>query len=75
MVFALCRQNEKLPVLLNLCRMLSQQRKKTIVFCATMKHVEFIVAVLREAALDPAFLYSQLDPIARKQNITRLSSS
>ena len=71
MVFALCRQTEKLPVLLTLCRSLCRHQKKTIIFCATMKHVEFLVAVLREAGMDPAFLYSQLDPVARKQNIAR----
>uniref|UniRef100_A0A914I2W1 RNA helicase n=1 Tax=Globodera rostochiensis TaxID=31243 RepID=A0A914I2W1_GLORO len=71
MAFALCRQVEKLPVLLNVCRVLSNQKKKTIIFCATMKHVEHLVAVFQHADLDPAYLYSQLDPVARKQNITR----
>ncbi|KAL3121062.1 hypothetical protein niasHT_005322 [Heterodera trifolii] len=71
MAFALCRQVEKLPVLLNLCRVLCKQKKKTIVFCATMKHVEHVVAVFQEANLDPAYLFSQLDPVARKQNIAR----
>lgn len=42
MAFALCRQAEKLPVLLNLCRALNKQRQKTIIFCATMKHVEHV---------------------------------
>jgi len=36
-----------------------------------MKHVELLVAFLQEAGMDPAFLYSQLDPVARKQNIYR----
>jgi ATP-dependent RNA helicase DDX54/DBP10 len=73
LVFALCRQQEKIPALLALSRALCRENKKTIIFCATMKHVELVVAIFREAGMDPAFLYSQLDPAARKQNIFRLS--
>lgn len=71
-VFVCCRASEKLPALIHLCRALNRERQKTIMFCATMKHVELLVAYLHEAGLDPAFLYSQLDPVARKQNIYRL---
>ena len=70
-VFACCRANEKLPALIHLCRALNREHQKTIIFCATMKHVELLVAFLQEAGMDPAFLYSQLDPVARKQNIYR----
>uniref|UniRef100_A0A1I8B6Z1 RNA helicase n=1 Tax=Meloidogyne hapla TaxID=6305 RepID=A0A1I8B6Z1_MELHA len=74
-VFVCCRANEKLPALLHLCRALSRERQKTIIFCATMKHVELLVAFLQEAGMDPAFLYSQLDPVARKQNIYRFRNT
>ncbi|VDL66502.1 unnamed protein product [Nippostrongylus brasiliensis] len=41
MVFATCRADEKLAVLLHLCRQMDAEGKQTVVFCATMKHVEF----------------------------------
>nr|CAD2169895.1 unnamed protein product [Meloidogyne enterolobii] len=74
-VFACCRANEKLPALIHLCRALNREHQKTIIFCATMKHVELLVAFLQEAGMDPAFLYSQLDPVARKQNIYRFRNT
>lgn len=70
-IYVMCRINDKLPALLFLCRYAIQNKKQTIVFCATMKHVEYVVAILNEANLDCAFLYSQLDATARKQNILR----
>ncbi|KJH41203.1 DEAD/DEAH box helicase [Dictyocaulus viviparus] len=41
MVFATCRAEEKVAVLLHLCRKLNAENNKTVVFCATMKHVEW----------------------------------
>lgn len=70
-IYVLCRMSDKLPALLFLCRYAVQNQKQTIVFCATMKHVEYVVAILTEAKMDCAFLYSQLDASARKQNILR----
>jgi ATP-dependent RNA helicase DDX54/DBP10 len=70
-VFVCCRSSEKLAALVHLCRALNRERQKTIIFCATMKHVELLVAFLQEAGMNPSFLYSQLDPVARKQNIYR----
>lgn len=40
MVFGLCRQDDKLAALVHLCRQMNDQKKQTVVFCATMKHVE-----------------------------------
>lgn len=71
MLFFTCRDNDKLSALLYLARMAIQNNEQTIVFCATMKHVEYVVAILNEAGLDCCFLYSQLDPMARKMNIQR----
>ncbi|VDL66539.1 unnamed protein product [Nippostrongylus brasiliensis] len=42
MVFATCRADEKLAVLLHLCRQMDAEGKQTVVFCATMKHVEWV---------------------------------
>ncbi|KAI1713652.1 DEAD/DEAH box helicase domain-containing protein [Ditylenchus destructor] len=73
MMFFTCRATEKLNALTFMCRWAVKTQQQTIVFCATMKHVEYVVAILREAGLDTSFLYSQLDPSARKQNIEKYS--
>ncbi|KAE9421833.1 hypothetical protein Angca_003063, partial [Angiostrongylus cantonensis] len=73
MVFALCRADEKLSVLLHLCRQMDTENNQTLVFCATMKHVEYVVAILNRAGIDNSFIYSQLDATARKLNIARFS--
>lgn len=71
MAFITCRAGDKIPALLYLARDAVSKKEQTIVFCATMKHVEYVVAIFAEAGLDCAFLYSQMDPTARKMNIAR----
>uniref|UniRef100_A0A1I7WEZ2 ATP-dependent RNA helicase n=1 Tax=Heterorhabditis bacteriophora TaxID=37862 RepID=A0A1I7WEZ2_HETBA len=71
MVFALCRTDEKLAALVHLCRQMNSEKKQTIVFCATMKHVEYVVGILNRAGIENSFIYSQLDSTARKLNILR----
>ena len=71
LAFIACRPNDKISALLHLARRCVQRQEQTIVFCATMKHVEYISAIFREAGLDCCFLYSQLDAAARKMNIGR----
>ncbi|CAI4231838.1 unnamed protein product [Auanema sp. JU1783] len=71
MVFITTRADDKLSTLVHLCRDLNAENKQTVVFCATMKHVEYVVAVLRRAGVEPSFIYSQLDATARKMNIAR----
>lgn len=73
MVFLACRDNDKVSALLYLARKAVRDEKQTIIFCATMKHVEYFSTILTEAGLDCCFLYSQLDAAARKMNITRFS--
>ncbi|KAJ1374021.1 hypothetical protein KIN20_036609 [Parelaphostrongylus tenuis] len=48
MVFGLCRADEKLAVLLHLCRKMNAENKQTLVFCATMKHVDQLDATARK---------------------------
>lgn len=71
MVFCMCRPEEKLFALLHLCRRMDRENKQTVVFCATMKHVEYVVGILHRAGIDCSFVYSQLDATARKQNIQK----
>uniref|UniRef100_A0AC34QK98 RNA helicase n=1 Tax=Panagrolaimus sp. JU765 TaxID=591449 RepID=A0AC34QK98_9BILA len=69
MAFIACRPNSKISALLFLARRCVDRQEQTIIFCATMKHVEYVAAIFREAGLDCCFLYSQLDAAARKINI------
>ncbi|VDO81207.1 unnamed protein product [Heligmosomoides polygyrus] len=71
MVFATCRAEEKLAVLLHLCRQMDADNKQTVVFCATMKHVEYVVGIMNRAGIQNSFIYSQLDATARKLNIAK----
>uniref|UniRef100_A0A8R1HV22 RNA helicase n=2 Tax=Caenorhabditis japonica TaxID=281687 RepID=A0A8R1HV22_CAEJA len=71
MVFCMCRPDEKLFALLHLCRRMNRENKQTVVFCATMKHVEYVVGILHRAGIDCSFVYSQLDATARKMNIQK----
>ncbi|ETN83004.1 DEAD/DEAH box helicase [Necator americanus] len=73
MVFATCRADEKLAVLLHLCRQMNSEGKQTVVFCATMKHVEYVVGIMNRAGIDNSFIYSQLDTTARKLNIQKFA--
>ncbi|CAD6197123.1 unnamed protein product [Caenorhabditis auriculariae] len=71
MIFCTCRPDEKLAILLQLCRRMDVEKKQTVVFCATMKHVEYVVGILNRAGIDCSFVYSQLDATARKMNIAK----
>lgn len=42
MVFALCRPDEKIAAVLSLGRKARDEKRQTVIFCATMKHVEFV---------------------------------
>ena len=74
MQFFLCRNDDKLAALLHLLRKFVDKREQTIVFCATIRHVEYYAALLSTAGLDCVYLHSQLDPAARRHNIERLAS-
>ncbi|KAI6196442.1 ATP-dependent RNA helicase [Aphelenchoides besseyi] len=69
--FFLCRDLDKTNVLLHLLRDFLRKKEQTIVFCATIRHVEYYVALLKEAELDCSYLHSQLNPGARRSNIQR----
>lgn len=73
MIFLTCRTADKISAFLYLVRLAIANNEMTIVFCATMKHVEYLAAVAQRAAIDCVVLYSQLDAAARKINIERLA--
>lgn len=71
MHFITCRITDKISTLLFISRWAIQMQKQTVIFCATMKYVEYLVSIFKAGNLDCTFLYSQLDPAARRQNIER----
>jgi len=44
-------------------------------FTVELQHVEYVSALLKEAGVKCTFLYSQLDPAARKENIARFRNN
>lgn len=52
-----------------MARKFVDNKEQTIIFCATIRHVEYYVALLREAGIDSSYIHSQLDPATRRQNI------
>ncbi|CAG9536046.1 unnamed protein product [Cercopithifilaria johnstoni] len=71
MVFLHCRADNKLAAFLHLAREVVAASEQTVVFCATMKHVEYLAAIADRAGIDCVVLYSQLDSVARNINIQK----
>ncbi|TKR63110.1 hypothetical protein L596_026985 [Steinernema carpocapsae] len=71
MIFLTCRVEDKMSALLYLSRKAVAAGEQTIIFCATMKEVEYVINVFERAKLACTYIYSQLDTVARKVNIAR----
>jgi hypothetical protein len=48
--------------------------QQTIVFCATRYHVKYLQVLLELASIPATYIYSQLDPTARKINAAKFSA-
>ncbi|CAB3364540.1 Hypothetical predicted protein [Cloeon dipterum] len=70
-----CRQEEKTSVLLCLMHKLAEKYAKNVdppqivIFAATRHHVEFIHTILMTANISSTYLFSNLDPSARKISV------
>lgn len=71
MIFLHCRADNKVAAFLHLAREALSAKEQTVVFCSTMKHVEYLAAVTERAGIDCVVLYSQLDSVARNINIQK----
>lgn len=69
--FITCRPEEKLAVLLSLLKRIIKPESQTIIFVETMHHVEYIHQILDKAGISNTFIYSNLDPSARKINAAK----
>ncbi|XP_042365050.1 ATP-dependent RNA helicase DDX54 [Plectropomus leopardus] len=63
------RVDDKQALLLHLLRNVVKPQEQTVVFVATKHHVEYLKELLTSEGLECAYIYSALDPTARKINI------
>ncbi|XP_032670778.1 ATP-dependent RNA helicase DDX54 isoform X2 [Odontomachus brunneus] len=72
--FITCRPEEKLAVLLCLLKRIIKDDSQKIIFAETMHHVEYIHQILDKAGITNTFIYSNLDPSARKINAAKFQT-
>ncbi|CAK9831646.1 ATP-dependent RNA helicase DDX54 [Anthophora retusa] len=72
--FIACRAEEKLAVMLCLLKNIIKSNSQTVIFAATMHHVEYIHQILEKAGICNTFIYSNLDPAARKINAAKFQT-
>lgn len=69
-----CRPDEKEAALLCLLKHVIPDKAMTIVFAATKYHVEYVHKILGLAGISSTYIYSDLDPTARKINTAKFQS-
>ncbi|KAK0045679.1 ATP-dependent RNA helicase DDX54 [Biomphalaria pfeifferi] len=71
--FFSCRDSDKCALLLYLLKHIIKSNEQTVVFAATKHHVEFLHLLLTLCGLSVTYIYSSLDPAARKINAAKFS--
>lgn len=66
--------DDKLPLLLYLLRNVIKPHDQTVIFAATKHHVEFLHMVLDILNIPNTYIYSSLDPAARKINVAKFQT-
>jgi len=74
LAFLQSRADSKDAVLLHLLKNVIPKDQQTIVFAATRYHVEYLQVLLALAEVPATYIYSQLDPAARKINAAKFGS-
>ncbi|XP_052761501.1 ATP-dependent RNA helicase DDX54-like [Mya arenaria] len=69
--FLQCRLDDKVAVLLYLLKHVISRGEQTVVFAATKHHVEYLNMILEKASISCTYIYSSLDPTARKISIAK----
>lgn len=69
-----CRSEERYSALLTLLKHVIPQDAQTVVFAGTQHHVEFISMLLTKVGISSTFVYSNLDPSARKINTAKFQN-
>lgn len=68
-----CNQQDKFAVLVHLLKNFVDKKQMTVVFMPTKHHIEYTKMLLDNTRLDSCYVYSSMDPEARKINIDRFS--
>ncbi|CAL4192324.1 unnamed protein product [Meganyctiphanes norvegica] len=74
MSFFKTNSDDKLPLLLYLLRNVIKPKDQTLIFAATKHHVEFLHMVLDMLNIPNTYIYSSLDPAARKINVAKFQT-
>ncbi|KAJ8020992.1 ATP-dependent RNA helicase DDX54 [Holothuria leucospilota] len=74
MVHFFSRSSDKPAILLHLLKNVVKPEELTVVFLATKHHVDYINEILQAVNISCTFIFSALDPSARKINIAKFAS-
>lgn len=69
--YVFCRPDERLATLVVMLKHLIPDKKQVVVFAATQHHVEFLSRVLAQSGISNTYIFSSLDPSARKINTAK----
>ncbi|GAB0096160.1 ATP-dependent RNA helicase [Sergentomyia squamirostris] len=72
--FLYCRNEERYAALLTLLKHVIPADAQTVVFAGTQHHVEFISMLLTRVGITSTYVYSNLDPSARKINTAKFQN-
>jgi len=71
MAFFHSRHEDKIPALVHLLTHVIKKDDKCVIFVASKHHVELLRMILLRFNFDPCYIYSSLDPFARKEMIRK----
>ena len=71
LAFFYTRMETKTALLLHMLNHVIPKDEQVVIFVATRHHVEYLHVLLDKAGIDNTFIYSQLDPAARKINAAK----
>jgi len=74
LAFFKCRSESKEACLLYLLKDLMHAEEQTVIFTATRHHVEYLQILLELSNIPATFIYSNLDPAARKINAAKFAA-
>lgn len=69
--YVFCRPDERLATLVVMIKTLIPDPKQVVVFAATQHHVEFLSRILAQCGITNTYIFSNLDPSARKINTAK----
>nr|CAD7193783.1 unnamed protein product [Timema douglasi] len=75
LAFLCCRSEEKTAALLCLLKHVVKPKAQTVVFAATKHHVEYLHLILDRVGISNTYIYSNLDPSARKINAAKFQNA